>query len=88
MYGLYESSWIVQVSIRMEKTVRLRFAAIHPLEIAHEVSNWLGIAGKEPGLRDRKVSQIAYSSARGADDSCKRRSVYRSQLRIGLQTRW
>jgi hypothetical protein len=40
-------------------------------EIAHEVSNWLGIARREPGLRDRKVSQIACSSARGADDSCK-----------------
>src|SRR5450755_1471599 len=71
MYGLYKFSWIIQVSIRMEKTVRSRFAAIHPFYIAHEVSNWLGIARREPGLRDRKVSQIACSSARGADDSCK-----------------
>src|ERR1019366_2889895 len=62
MCGLY------QVSIRMEKTVRSRFAAIHPFYIAHEVSNWLGIARREPGLRDRKVSQIACSSAGGADD--------------------
>ncbi len=30
--------------IRMKKTVRSRFAAIHPFQIAHEVSNWLGIA--------------------------------------------
>src|ERR1035441_10081254 len=29
MYGLYKFSWITQVSIRMEKTVRSRFAAIH-----------------------------------------------------------
>src|ERR1017187_4913985 len=58
-------------AIRMEKTVRSRFAAIHPFQIAHEVSNWLGIARREPGLRDRKVSQIACSSARGADDSCR-----------------
>src|SRR5208283_5433632 len=48
-----------------------RFAAIHPFQVVHEVSNWLGIARGEPDLRDRKVSQIAYSSARGADDSCK-----------------
>ena len=34
-----------------------------------DVSNWLGIAPREPGLRDHKVSQIACSSARGADDS-------------------
>jgi hypothetical protein len=33
----------------MEKTVRSRFAAIHPFQIAHEVSNWLGIARREPG---------------------------------------
>src|SRR5437868_5664993 len=56
MCGLYK------VSIRMEKTVRSRFAAIHPFYIAHEVSNWLGIARREPGVRDRKVSQIACSS--------------------------
>ena len=62
---------IIQVSIRMVKTVRSSFAAIHPFQIAHEVSNWLGIARREPGLRDRKVSQIACSSARGANDSCK-----------------
>ena len=60
--------WIIQVSIRMVKTVRSSFAAIHPFQIAHEVSNWLGIARREPGLRDRKVSQIACSPARGADD--------------------
>ncbi len=36
--------WIIQVSIRMEQTVCSRFAAIHPFWIAHEVSNWLGIA--------------------------------------------
>ena len=29
------------MSIRMEKTVRSRIAAIHPFEIAHEVSNCL-----------------------------------------------
>jgi hypothetical protein len=56
MCGLYI------ISIRMEKTIRSRFAAIHPFQIAHEVSNWLGIARREPGLRDRKVSQIARSS--------------------------
>ncbi len=39
--------------------VRSGFAAIHPFQVAHEVSNWLGIARREPGLRDRKVSQIA-----------------------------
>src|SRR5713101_2455133 len=55
--------WIIQVSIRVEKTVHSRFVAIHPFWIAHEVSNWLGIARREPGLRDRKVSQIACSSA-------------------------
>jgi hypothetical protein len=48
-----------------------KVAAIHPFWIAKEVSNWLGIARSEPGLRDRKVSQIACSSARGADVSCK-----------------
>jgi hypothetical protein len=26
-------------------------AAINPFQIAHEVSNWLGIARREPGLR-------------------------------------
>jgi hypothetical protein len=36
------------------------------LQIAHEVSNWLGIARREPGKQDRKVSQIPRSSdARG-----------------------
>ena len=43
MCGLYK------FSIRMEKTVLSRFAAIHPFYIAHEVSNWLGIARREPG---------------------------------------
>jgi hypothetical protein len=55
----------------MEKTVRSSFAAIHPFQIAHEVSNSLGIARREADLRDRKVSRIACSSARGADDACK-----------------
>lgn len=41
---------IIQVSIRMEKTVRSRFAAIHPFKIAHVVSNWLGIVRRELGL--------------------------------------
>src|ERR1700757_2890947 len=52
---------------------RKRFAQgsppIYPFQVAHEVSNGLGIARREPALRNRKVSQIACSSARGADDS-------------------
>src|SRR4030088_2557164 len=37
-------------------TVRSPCAAIHPFWIAHEVSNCLAIARREPGLRDCKVS--------------------------------
>ena len=47
----------------MEKTVRSKFAAmfaaIHPFYIEYEVPNWLAIARREPGLRDRKISQTA-----------------------------
>src|SRR5262249_37344485 len=54
---------------------RKRFALSSPrftfLEIAHEVSNWLGVALRELGRPDRKVSQIACSPARGAVDSRK-----------------
>src|SRR5271155_1508773 len=60
------------ISIRMEKTLRSRFAAIHPFQIAHEVSNWLGISRREPGLGIAKCPGLRCSSARGADDSCKR----------------
>jgi hypothetical protein len=38
MGGLYK------FSIRMEKDGSLMVAAIHPFQIAHEVSNWLDIA--------------------------------------------
>jgi hypothetical protein len=40
----------------MEKTVRSRFVAIHPFQIAREVSNWLGIARKEPGRYERPIA--------------------------------
>jgi hypothetical protein len=53
LHGMPCMGGIIQVSIRMEKTVRSRFAAIHPFQIAHEVSNWLGIARREPGRYER-----------------------------------
>jgi len=66
-----------------EKTVCLRFAAIHPFEIAHEVSSWLGIARREPGLRDRQVSlRVHRHEARMTP--AKRRTVYR-RYRVGCR---
>ena len=61
----------------MEKTARSKAAAIHPFSIALEVSNWLGIARREPGLRDRKVSQISHNGMTGSDS---RRVGYVAEL--------
>ena len=64
-------SSIVARGRRRFQTGRLsRFAAIHPFQIEHEGSNWLGIARREPGLRDRKVSPIAARRSSAGPSGC------------------
>ena len=64
----------------MEQTVRSRFAAI--LQVAHEVSNRLGIARRVPGLRDRKVSQIACSI--GTPRGCEHQTASKKACHFSL----
>src|SRR5258706_249327 len=46
MRGLYKFSRIIQVSIRMEKTIRSRFAAIHP-------KPFFGIKARPPAEQEK-----------------------------------
>jgi hypothetical protein len=67
----------------MEKTIRSRFAAIHPFQIAHEVSNWLGIARRKQACGIAKYPRLSVHRHEARMTPAKRRRIY--GLPVGVE---